>query len=166
MILHPSTFPIHGLHAQRISAFIPVVITTFHPILNSPNSSRSSQHYMYNPSHHHHHQQARFNSSQNLPSQHAGPPRSQQYRHESGTRHRRLQNSPKSPFVPSSTSCSSLTPYFFLYASLTFAKCLGSQWKRTRRLTSKSVRSLEVSARAWCRRRASRTGRLRTPLIM
>ena len=69
--------------------------------------------------------------------------------HESGTRHNLQQNSPKSPLVPCSTSCSSRTPYFFLYASLIFAKCRGSQWKRTRRLTSRSVRSFEVSARAW-----------------
>ncbi len=86
--------------------------------------------------------------------------------YESGTLHNLLQNSLKSPFVPSSTSCSNLVPYFFRYASFTFARCLGSQWNRTRRLTSRSVRSLEVSARAWCRRRASRTGRLSTPLMM
>lgn len=76
------------------------------------------------------------------------------------------QKAPNSPLVPSSISCSSFDPYFFLYSTLIFSKCRGSQWKRTRRLTSSSVRSLEVSARAWWRRRASRTGRLSTPLRM
>lgn len=76
------------------------------------------------------------------------------------------QNSPKSPFVPCATSSSRWVPYFLRYSTLIFSKCRGSQWKRTRRLTRSSVRSLEVSARAWCRRRASRTGRLSTPLRM
>lgn len=78
-----------------------------------------------------------------------------------------LQKSLKSPFVPSSKSKSKLEPYFFLYSALTLSKWRGSQWKRMRRLTSSSVRSLvEVSERAWWRRRASRTGRLRTPFRM
>ena len=80
--------------------------------------------------------------------------------------HNLTQNSPNSPFVPSSTCTSNLTPYFRLYSTFTRSRCLGSQWKRTRREMRSSVRSLEVSARAWWRRRASRTGRLRTPLRM
>jgi len=80
--------------------------------------------------------------------------------------HNSKQNSPKSPFVPSLISCSSLASYLRLYSTLIFSKCLGSQWKRTRRLTSNSVRSLDVSPRAWWRSKASLTGRLRTPLRM
>ena len=75
-----------------------------------------------------------------------------------------LQKSPNSPLVPSSIACARLEPYFLLYSIWTFSKCCGSQWNRTRRLTRSSVRSLDVSAKAWWRRRASRTGRLSTPL--
>ena len=77
-----------------------------------------------------------------------------------------LQKSPNSPFVPCAMSCSSLEPYFFLYSTLIFSKCCGSQWNLTKRLMSNSIRSLDVSAKAWWRRRASRTGRLSTPLRM
>lgn len=87
-------------------------------------------------------------------------------RHLTPPPHNPKQNSPKSPLVPSATSCSSRFPYLRRYSAFTLSRCLGSQWKRTSRLTSSSVRSLLVSVMAWCSRRASRTGRLSTPLRM
>ncbi len=77
------------------------------------------------------------------------------------------KNAPKSPLAPSSTSLSKRLPYRLRYSSLILSRCARSQWKRTRRETRSSVRSREVSvARDWCRRRASRTGRLRAPFRM
>lgn len=79
---------------------------------------------------------------------HFPAPSSCSFVHFTPPAHKPKQNSPKSPFVPSRTSCSSLFPYFRLYSCFTFSRCFGSQWKRTSLLTSKSVRSLLVSLMA------------------
>jgi len=105
------------------------------------------------------------------------------------------QNSLKSPLVASSTSSSTILPYFSSYSLLTRWKCIRSQCSLTNRLMSNSNRcwrscleadeeaeaSLEEeergwseegwlgsmrSMRAWWRSMASREGRLMTPFRM
>lgn len=82
-----------------------------------------------------------------------------------------MQNSPHSlpPLVgkiSSAIASSSLSPYRLRNSCLTCSRCFGSQCSLTSLEINNSDRSLpdRDSCNAWCRSRASRMGRLITPL--